>query len=243
MPSTQTVRNFMMGKNQIQVLSFLAAALLILSTTNIRASEYAFEYNVEGGYEYNDNIGLRAEDEVDVSGGVITLPATLTVRDERLESSLMGALTSAKYDDSDFDSDDQDLQGKTEYQLERGQVSGYAGYKRDSTRTSEFLDTGIVGFRATRVETAAAGASADYLVTEKNGFVIGADYSNLDYDSPLLRDYDYVSGYLGWQHQWTENTRLRLQGIADRYENDADVKVTSDSLGAQAGFESQFSES
>lgn len=233
-----------MDKNYKQVLSLLAVASLTTAFPgSIQAREYSFEYNVEGGYEYNDNIGMRPNDEIDVSGGIVTAPATLTMRSERSESSLMGELTSAKFDDSDFDSNDQNLQGKTSYQLERGELAGYAGYKRDSTRTSEFLDTGIVGFRATRVDDATAGVSGDYMLTEKNGVVIGADYSDLNYDSPLLQDYDYVSGYAGWQHQWTERTRLRLQGIANRYENDANIKVTSDSLGAQVGFDSSISES
>ena len=243
MSSVTPVWKTMMDKSSSQISSSLAffwlTAMLSLSS---HANEYSLDYSVEGGYEYNDNVGMRAEDQIDISGGKITVPATLTMRSERLESSLMGELTSAKYDDSGFNSDDQNLQGNTRYQLERGEVAGYAGYKRDSTRTSEFLDTGIVGLRAARVDNATVGGSGDYMFTENNGIVIGADYSDLNYDSPLLDNYDYISGYTGWQHQWTERTRLRLQGIANRYENDANVQVTSDSLGAQIGFDSQFSE-
>ncbi|NQX87054.1 MAG: hypothetical protein HRT77_00165 [Halioglobus sp.] len=232
----------MINNNSRVLTSIALMSVSTILSVNSTANEYSFEYSVQGGYEYNDNIGLRSEDEIDVSGGVITAPATLTIRSERLETSLIGELTSAKYDDSDFDSDDQNLEGRTQYLLERGELTGYAGYKRDSTRTSEFLDTGIVGLRATRVEHATAGGSVDYMFTEKNGLVAGVDYLDRDYDSPLQTDFDNISGYAGWRHQQTERTSLRLQVIAARYENDANLQVTSDSVGAQVGFDSELSE-
>jgi hypothetical protein len=225
------------------VLPLLALACYTLVPANSsHASEYSLEYSVEAGYEYNDNVGFSSDDEIDVSGGLITFPVTLTRRTERLETALSGEATSTKYDDSDFDSDDQDLNLRSSYQLERGGLNGYAGYKRDSTRTSEFLDTGVVGLRATRVERASAGASGDYMFTEKNGILLGADYSDVEYDSPIYSDYDYVSGNFGWRHQWREQTSLILQGTASRYENDGETEVTSDTLGVQAGFETQVSE-
>jgi hypothetical protein len=223
-------------------LLLVAVLSTILLTVSSQASEYALDYSVRGRAEYNDNILLRSDEKIDISGGKITVPATLTTRSERMESSLMGELASAKFNESGYDSDDQNLQGKSKYQLERGEVAGHAGYQRSSTRTTAFLDTGVVGLSATRVEEATVGGSSNYMFTEKNGIVLGADYSDLNYDSPFYRDYDDISGNAGWQHQWTERTRLRLQGIASRYENDADIQVTSDSLGAQVGFDSSLSE-
>lgn len=221
----------------------LLVAMLTTTLSSVaRATEYSFDYSVEGGYEYNDNVNLRDEDEIDIHGGTITAPATFTARSERLESSLTGEVTSAKFDDDDFDSNDQDLQGQTTYQLERGEVEGHAGYKRDSTRTSEFLDTGIIGVRATRVETATAGGSGEYMFTEKHGLLGGIDYSDVVYDSPLYRDYDNISGFAGWRYQWSERTNLRLQGNASKFENDADIRVETENLGVQAGFETEYSE-
>ncbi len=232
-----------MRKSRKRAPFLLASALSMVTVTlSSQASEYSLGYSVEGSAEYNDNIALRTEDIIDISGGSISLPVTLTSRSERLKSSLMGELTSSKYSESGYDSDDQNLQGDTRYQLERGELTGNAGYKRDSTRNTAFLDTGVVGLNATRVEEATIGGSGDYMFTEKNGIVAGADYMDLNYDSPLYDNYDYIAGNVGWQHQWTERTLLRLQGIANRYQNDADLQQTSDSLGAQVGFNSQLSE-
>lgn len=224
-------------------IGFAPAILLTLPfAMHTSAAEYSLDYKVTGGYEYNDNVTLSNVNEIDISGGKVSLPVTLTMRTERLDASLLGELASAKYDESGYDSDDQNLKANATYQLERGELSGYAGYKRDSSRTSEFLDTGIVGLSASRREAASAGASGFHMFTEKNGFSFGADYSDVDYDSIRLQDYKYSTAYAGWLHQWSQRTQVRLQAYGNRYENDSFIKVESDSLGVQAGFDSQLSE-
>ena len=80
------------------------------------------------------------------------------------------------------------------------------------------------------------------MITETNGISAGADYSQVDYDGPEYQDYDYVSGHVGWLHQWTEQTQLLVQGYGYRYENDATEEVESDGLGGQLGFKSDFTE-
>jgi hypothetical protein len=228
--------------------SRLAAALAftLFFAAASQADEYSLDYSVIGRYEYNDNINLSAANEIDISGGKISLPATLAVRNERMDASLMGELASSKYNESAYDSDDQNLQGRAKYQLERGELEGRAGYQRDSTVNSEFLDTGLVGLESSRVETASAGGSGFHMFTQKNGISAGVDYSNVDYQSDLYQDYEYISGYGGWIHEWSELTTLRLQAYGSRYENDAGnlrpVEVESDSLGVQAGFDYDVSE-
>jgi len=89
-------------KSRKRVPFLMASALWMVSATlSSQASEYSLGYSVEGGAEYNDNITLSPEDEIDVSGGSISLPATLTRSSERLESSLMGELTSSRYSKND----------------------------------------------------------------------------------------------------------------------------------------------
>lgn len=232
--------------NDFNVMRLSAASVPLLTglafSAPLAASEYGFEYGVEAGYEYNDNVRLTPDDEVDISGGVVRLPVTLTQRNERLETSLAGELSFSRYDEDDYDSDDQDLQGKVAYELERGEVEGYAGYTRDSTRTSEFLDTGVVGLNAIRRERATVGGSGSYLFTAKNGIIGGVDYSDVDYDSLAYQDFKFLTGYGGWLHEWTESTQLRLQAYANRFENTGLTEIEADGLGLQAGFDSTLSE-
>ena len=225
------------------LLTLLATTLLSTTlATTTQAAEYSADYRVEARYEYNDNVRLSPDNQIDTSGGKLILPVTLTRRSERLDASLAGELSSSKYNESGYDSDNQNVQGNATYQLERGELKGNAGYLRDSTLDSEFTDTGVVGLSATRKETATVGGSGFHMFTEKNGLSAGGNYADVQYQSPFYQDYTYASGYGGWLHQWTERTLLRLQAYANNYENDGQVKVSSDGLGAQAGFDSDLSE-
>ncbi len=77
-----------------------------------QANEYSFEYGVEAGYEYNDNVRLTPEDELDISGGRLAIPATLTSRSERLNAQLIGELLFSRFDEDAWDSDDQNSEGR-----------------------------------------------------------------------------------------------------------------------------------
>lgn len=217
-------------------------AITLLPTAVVRAAEYSFEYGVDATYEYNENVNLQP-DPISVSGGFIALPVTLARRSERLETSLAAEASFHRFDVEEYDSDNQDLRGDLSYALENGELTSYLGYTRDTTRNSEFLDTGIVGPLAIRREAASAGAGISELLTERNGFVAGLDYRDTRYDSTLFQDFDFLSGYGGWLHQWSERTQLRLQAYGNRFENrDGIVNVSSEGLGAQAGIERALSE-
>lgn len=226
---------------QRQISAALSGCAMLLGTA-AKADQYSIEYGVEAGYEYSDNVRLTPENEIDISGGQLTIPATFATEDERLKTSLDGELKFSRYDVDEYDSDDQFLRGDMEYQFERSELSGYAGYRRDSTRTSEFLDTGVVGLDAVRREVVTAGGSGSHFFTERNGVSAGIDYRDVQFDSEFYQDFDFVSGYVGWVNQWSERTRLRLQGYASQYENDEDVSVSTDGTGLQAGFDSKLSE-
>ncbi|MEE4110480.1 MAG: hypothetical protein V2I24_14100 [Halieaceae bacterium] len=200
------------------------------------------QYGVGATYEYNENLTLTP-DPIAVSGGSVALPVTLRRRSERLDASLDAEVAAYRYDVEEYNSDNQDLQGRLAYELERGKWDVHAGYLRDTTRNSEFLDTGIVGPAATRRETASAGGSVSNLLTERNGIVAGLDYQDVTYAADRFNDFDFLSGYGGWLHQWSPLMQLRLQVYGNRFETrGASVDVRSEGLGAQGGIDTQFSE-
>lgn len=220
----------------------LPGVLLALLLQPALATEYSLEYGLEASYEYNDNINLRPDVEIDVTGGRLKIPVTLRSRSERLDASMVGDVSISEFNESAYDSDDYNVLGQVTYQLERGEVSGNAGYRQDSTVNSEFLDTGVVGLGATRRKSASASGSGFQMFTEKNGISGGVDYSNVEYGSERYQNYDYVSGNAGWIHQWSELTTLRLQAFGGRYENKSQTKISSNSTGIQAGFDYQLAE-
>lgn len=208
------------------------------------AAEYELDLQLRSGFEYNSNINLNPDDEQDVSGAILALPITLTRRSERLESSLKAEAGFARYDEGDFDSNDQDIEAKGKYRLERGELEGEAGFKRDTTRDSEFLDSGLIGQKANRRERASAGVRGQNLLTSRNGIVFSASYADVSYDSLRLQDYDFASASFGWLHQWSERHQVRVEGYGSRFRNDSDpsLEIESDSVGAQVGLEAALRE-
>lgn len=209
------------------------------------ADEYSFGYGVEGGYEAIDNVALRPDQQLDISGAQLTLPLSFTAKSERRETQVAGSFKTSKYDEEAWDSDDFDVRGQSSYLLEKGEVGGYLGFKRDSTRTGEFLDTGVIGFQATRREAVTGGLSAENLLTERNGFAGSISYRSVEFESPLLRDFEASRGEFGWLHRWSERTKLRLQVYGSRFENDDELggfDSVTDTVGAQFGIGTTLNE-
>lgn len=214
----------------------------VVLPSSVLAAEYVLGYQVESGFEYNDNVRLSSEDEVDISGLVLSPSATLSRNTERLESDLALKLDFNKYDEQDYDTDGQDLKADFKYFLERGELNLNTGFKRDSTRTSELEDTGLVGNKSVRKETAVLGLSGFQMVSERNGVNAGINISDVSYESQSLIDYSFYSGFVGWLYQWSSQTKLRVQGYANYYENEASFRTESDGYGLQLGLDSQLSE-
>jgi hypothetical protein len=230
------------SSNHSQLLPLALSALLLASIKTL-ANEYSFEYEVEAGYEYYDNINLEPEDEIDTAGGLITIPATLATRSERLEAFLIGELAWSRYSEDAYDSDDQYLEARSKYSFENSGVEGYASYDRDTTLDTEFLDTGMVGREATRVETAEVGGTGYYRFTERDDLFVDLSYSDVDYQSELYDDYNFTSGNLGWINQRSKRLSLRVQAYGNHFEGgEAEIEVETDSLGAEFGFEYDVSE-
>ena len=216
--------------------------LAFLMGTGTQANEYSLDYRVEASADYNDNEGLSREDERATYGAQIALPISFTMRSERTSTSFTGELESSKFDDSGYNSNDQNFQGETSYRLERGYVSGSAGYLRGSTRNTEFLDTGRIGGVSTRVERTSAATSAGYNLTENNRASADLAYGKTDYASPRYIGGTTVTGALSVANQWTNRTSLSLRGLVGRYQNDANRQTTSNIIGSQVGFRSVLSE-
>ena len=221
-------------------LAYMAVALL--TSASAQAKEYSIDYNVSGGASYNDNEGLSAKDERATSGVRIALPISFKMRGDQVTASFLSELKSYKFDDSGYDSNDQNFESNAAYQLELGSVSGKAGYMRGSTLGTEFLDTGRIGGVATRVERATAGGNGAYFLTEKSRAYVALNYVQTDYASPRYIGGTVINSSFGAGHQWTERTSLSLGGNVSRYQNNADRQATSDIIGSRAGFQSVLSE-
>lgn len=241
MPSYQQLTRRQGHLTRGMLFSAIAGTLLSLPETGF-ATQYSLEYGVDTRYRYDDNVGLRPDDEIDVNGAIVSLPAKLTIAEERYNAYVDSKLTTSKYDESGYNSDDQMLNLGGEYGLERGLVTGMIGIDRSSTLETAFLDTGVVGATANRVEAYYANANTSYYLSPKYNFVAGASYRETDYDTNRFVDNQYAVLSLGIANQYTEKTSIIVQANANRFENDAFISIESDGLGLQVGFTTLFSE-
>lgn len=206
------------------------------------STEYSLDYKVKSRYKYNDNIGLRPNSTIDVHGVKLSLPTELAIRDEQFKAAINCEISSSKYDESGYNSDDQLLRASGNYLLERGAIGGSIGIDRGSTTETEFLDTGVVGATASRVERVKAAGNTNYMLTENNSATASIQYSTTDYDTNRFVNNENILGIVGLAHQMNESTAIRLQGTASRFENDARLEVVSDTIGVQTGFDHTLTE-
>ena len=222
MPSYQQLTRRQGHLTRGMLFSAIAGTLLSLPETGF-ATQYSLEYGVDTRYRYDDNVGLRPDDEIDVNGAIVSLPAKLTIAEERYNAYVDSKLTTSKYDESGYNSDDQMLNLGGEYGLERGLVTGMIGIDRSSTLETAFLDTGVVGATANRVEAYYANANTSYYLSPKYNFVAGASYRETDYDTNRFVDNQYAVLSLGIANQYTEKTSIIVQANANRFENEQSI--------------------
>lgn len=220
----------------------LVAMTGMLPTLSATAREYSFDYSVEGSASFSDNLGLDTQNKSSAYGGRIDLPMTLRANGDRLRSALLTELSSAKYDDSGYDSDDQRFNASSDYLFERGSVGATLGLNRSSTRDTEFLDTGEIGGTATRVEYATASVRANRQFTPRQAVNLNANYREADYSSRRFNDNKSYSGSVSWLYRTSEKTQLRLLGSTGRFENESTFQTRASTTGLQAGFDTKFSE-
>ncbi|MEL7043658.1 MAG: hypothetical protein AAGL66_01370, partial [Pseudomonadota bacterium] len=148
----------------------------------------------------------------------------------------------SRFDQSEYDSDDQRLEGRARYKLERGNIQGYGLINRDTTRDSEFLDTGIVGLSASRREAFETGGEWDYLFTERHGLLAKIDYTDVSFEAERLQDFEFAEADLGWIFQASDRFRWELAAHANRIETDEFFNNLSEGVGFKAGLRAETSE-
>ena len=109
---------------------------------------------------------------------------------------------------------------------------------RDSTRQRIHRHRGS-GLSATRKETATVGGSG-FTCSPRKRSSAGGNYAGRAIPESLLPGLHLTPRAWRWLHQWTERTLTAPQAYANNFGTTA-RSVSSDGLGAQAGFDSDLS--
>ena len=164
--------------------------------------------------EYNDNIFLTDEDEIDDFITSVSPGIEFRRRYERVSASLKGLLDLTTYsDNSDLSEVDQLYTGDFRYLLtQRLSFSGEASFKRDSRPDRDIDETGLTfGTETRKRQNYSAGIG--YSLTEKTGMNIRYAHGREDFDDPEFTDYKSHAVDAGFNHNlssWISSTTGRL---------------------------------
>lgn len=188
-------------------------------TSAAGAADYSAGTSVRVEGNYVDNARLTESDPISLSGSTVAPKFTLGVETERSDTTLDGNLWFRRFNRSEFDSDDQELRFNTKHSGERVDMSLGASMLRDSTLTSELLDSGRVA-NAQRHEQYQATPSISFFLSERNLISFQGAYSTNRYRGDQFTNYDYWQAGLQWTYMLNERLRFFSQYNHSDYQSD-----------------------
>ncbi len=204
--------------NALFSVRLLCLTLVCFSVQSV-AKEYSVETALRGSGEYDDNVRLD-EEEISIAGIVISPELNAGLRTERLDLALKTVLDFARFDKSEYDSDDQDVALTSSYAFEYNVFNAAAQLKRNSTRTSEASDTGVFGV-ASRREDENLSLGWRHFFTDKHSLEMSATYADVEYASnnPNLNDYEYGGVAAAYSIDISDRTVFISQLEVSRFES------------------------
>ena len=171
--------------------------------------------------EYNDNVFLDADNEIDDYITTVSPGVELRRRYERTSASLKGVFDVVEYsDNSDLDNVDQLYDAGISHKLtERLSLSGKASYKRDSRADRDIEETGLTYETDVR-KRQQYSAGVDFVLSEKSSTNATYAHNRDDFDDPTKTDYDSHSVNLRYSHNlsyWFPLTTGRITAGYSRY--------------------------
>jgi len=196
--------------------TWLALASLIIASA-AQAMDYSVDTTLKAQGRYDNNIRLQPEKGESVSGLEFIPEMTLRGASETTSISLDGTLWFRRFNRSGYDTNDQTLSGSFTHQFERQSVQVAAMLVRDSTLTSEILDSGRVT-NANRHQQYLVAPSWTVFLGERDQLTLGGSYQQNKYNSESYTDYTYWQGGLTWTRIINERLKLFLQGNYSDYQ-------------------------
>lgn len=244
--------------------SMAAAAVVafvgLLPIDQATAADWSAVPRVTAAAEYNDNKRLRpgAEEEIETTGFSIDAALSLEYRTPISSLRVVPRLRSLRFDESEFDSDDQFLAILGSREGRQSEIGFDANYARESIFTAElsnaefddfvdeqpeFSDTGQLVGEARR-ERLRVRPYLDYELSELWEWGVQLELLAVDYEDDPVVDRTSFDSYLAetsLERQWGERSTIGAAVFFERYEAE-DFFNESDSAGVDIIYERQFTE-
>src|SRR5262245_30677900 len=220
--------------NALGVAVFCAAG-----ASSAHAAEWALAPSLVVSADHDSNRQLAFE-PISSEGLSVSTDLALQRRTERFELSLRPQFRLQRFTDRRFNrSDDYGLSAGTKWLNERSSFAVSAGYRDESTLTSEIFSTGIIDLD-TRRRDETADAQWTYSQSERLGFSGSASFSNVTYEGRAvtpLSDNRYVTTGVAEQFKYSDRLSFSIQGSVGRLETPAfgdPTRFSTVSLGLSA---------
>jgi|GEM_PF-3532186 len=226
-------------------LCLLAASALLAGPA--LAMDYSVHTEVETEGQYDNNIQMLSEDPTSATGLRVSPSLSLRAKSETTEVSLDGIMWFRRYNRANFDSNDQQVSTSITQHFDRSDLTLSAQGTRDTTLTSEYLDSGRVTDAGRHKQYSLAPAWTGY-IGERDLITLRGSYSQSKYDSDNYTDYTYWQGSARWTRVMSERLRLFLEANYSKYQtakNNLTIQesyTTSADTGFQVGGSYAFTE-
>lgn len=197
---------------------------------------------------YNDNLRLTTTPHSGAWAAVGNVSANLGVRSQVSGVSVRPNLRSYNYTGyrgvSNYDHIARKVAGKTYYQSETDLWQLNGSYDRDSTLTSELLDSGRVEFNIPRERWSVQPAWSSQW-TPRGSIQLEGGYTRTSYRNGLiygLHDYRVIDASATYAYNLTETQQINLTASASRFSAPAYFDDRTDNYIAQMGWVSHWTE-
>lgn len=197
---------------------------------------------------YSDNLRLSSSAPSGAWGMVGGVSAELGVRSEVTGIGLTPRLREYRYVGPDnvsgYDHTARSVDMKAFHQTETDTWNLGVSYNRDSTLTSELLDSGRVGINIPR-QTISLRPSWTSQWTPRTSIQISGGYMKISYSDGLvfgLRNYRVLDARATAEYDWTQRQQLQVTATASRYTAPSFFDDKTDSYTVQGGWVSHWSE-
>lgn len=228
-------------------LTTLFCAFSLLASP-VFAVDYTAGSSVRVQANHDDNVQL-SETPISASGQTANAAVSLGAATERTQATLDAEAWARRYNRSQYDSDDQRVSAGITHQWERAQVGIDVAAVRDSTLTSELLDSGRVEETAQRHEQKQISPTWSYQIDESDLITLQGSHVDSRYQGSSYTDYTYWQAQLLWTHTLSERLRGFVAINYSDYQSEPLPVAFSQSYatgatdtGLQLGGDYQFSE-
>lgn len=228
-------------------LGFCALSIGIYSGC-VTAADYSAGGHFRQDASYDNNIQLSANRQ-SAFGHTSSASFDAAAETEQTSASLDSQILFRRFDVKGYDSDDQNFSGNISHSYERSTIGMRLSAVRDSTLTSELLDSGRT-FNSDRHEQYSASPNWSYKFSESDLLTLQGSYATSHYAGVSYTDYRYWQTSLLWTHSINERLRGFAQASYSDYQSDPlpsafgmSYASGSKSTGVQIGGDYQLSES